>query len=205
MGLALTAVSGTFILISTGEAVAGNGNGGGGGGNSGGNGGGNSGGNSGGNGGGNSGGNGGGSNAGGNGGNGHGAIARELRNLNAMCANANAFANADPDSNIGRIAAYYTAQEAATDANAGLADATAALDAVGVSYPTLSAAEISALIATETDEAIIATLQLQLTYAEASALQAAGVEAEAQALSAATGDREISEEALAIFQEGCQK
>lgn len=190
MGMALTAVSGTFVLLGSGEAVAGNGN-------SGGNGRGNAGGRSGGNAGGK-----GGGNAGGNGG---GALASELGNLNAMCANANAFANAAPGSNIGLIGGYYTAQTAAAGANAALATTMAALDAAGEAYPTLSSAEINALIAAATDPVAIESLQRQLAYADASALQAAGAAAETEALSAATRGRTLSEEALAVFQAGCQR
>lgn len=198
MGMALTAVSGTFVLLGSGEAVAGNGNSGGNGrGNAGGSGRGNSGGRSGGNAGGK-----GGGNAGGNGG---GALARELGNLNAMCANANAFANAAPGSNIGLIGGYYTAQTAAAGANAALATTMAALDAAGEAYPTLSSAEINALIAAATDPVAIESLQRQLAYADASALQAAGAAAETEALSAATRGRTLSEEALAVFQAGCQR
>ena len=52
-----------------------------------------------------------------------GAIAKELKNLNAMCANENAFANASGESNIGLMAAFYSAQQDALGAEMALLDA----------------------------------------------------------------------------------
>lgn len=93
--------------------------------------------------------------------NGHGALASELKGLNAVHANANALANASPNSQVGRIALYrdaaletITAGEALADAETALSDAEAALsqkqaelDALNESHAGRSLAEIDAEIA----------------------------------------------------------
>lgn len=62
----------------------------------------------------------------------HGAIASELKGLNAAHANPNAFANASPNSQVGRIAAYQTAALATIEAGTAVQTATDVLaDAQG--------------------------------------------------------------------------
>lgn len=162
--------------------------------------------------------------------NGRGAIARELRNLNAMCANANAMANADPDSNVGRIASFYVAKADADTAAAGLpqewqnltaaeVDGTiSAIDQliadneieIGGLQETLATltpgiddtqiSEISGQIAALTQQNTVAAQQKEAlaSYGEA-------LDAQNEALTYATRGRELSEEALAAFEAGCQR
>lgn len=59
--------------------------------------------------------------------NAHGLLASELKGLNAVHANPNAFENANPNSQVGRIALYREAALAGKDAAAAVETATAAL------------------------------------------------------------------------------
>lgn len=131
-----------------------------------------------------------------------GAIAKELKNLNAMCANENAFANASSESNIGLMAAFYSAQQDALGAEMALLDAETVLTDNGEVYDGATAADIVAAIALldpAVDGEQIEALERQRAYAEASELLAA----ETAALADAVGDRDISDDALAVFEAGC--
>ena len=132
-----------------------------------------------------------------------GGIAKQLRNLNAMCANENAFASASSESNIGLMAGFYSAQQNALGAEMALMDAQTALTDSGEVYAGATTADIDAAIAALLDPvanaAEIAALGRQRAYAEASELLAV----ETAALAAAVGDRDISEDALAVFKAGC--
>lgn len=156
--------------------------------------------------------------------NGRGAIASELKNLNAMCANGNAMANANSNSNVGRINAFYVAK----------ADADTAFSSLPTEFQALSdddlAAQVTALNSLiATNEATILTLQSQLgtggddaaINSQITALQQENLlytqtastigsyltyaAARDLALDSATGGRELSEEALAVFEAGCQR
>ena len=156
--------------------------------------------------------------------NGRGAIASQLKNLNAMCANGNAMANANSNSNVGRINAFYVAK----------ADADTAFSNLPPEFQALSdddlAAQVTALNSLiATNEATILTLQSQLgtggddaaINSQITALQQENLlysqtastigsyltyAAERDlALDSATGGRELSEEALAVFEAGCQR
>ena len=168
---AISTASITALTFSADSAYAGNGNGNNGNGN--GNGGNN----------GNSGNNG---NAGnnGNGNNGHGSIASALGGLNAAHANENAFANASPNSRVGKIAAYRDAalltNELSTLAEAELA----ALNLLAV--PTRTSADIEAEIA-----AAVAGTDLTLLEAElAEALTYEGALSAYEAAAAAATEQE---------------
>ena len=156
--------------------------------------------------------------------NGRGAIASQLKNLNAMCANGNAMANANSNSNVGRINAFYVAK----------ADADTAFSSLPPEFQALSdddlAAQVTALNSLiATNEATILTLQSQLgtggddaaINSQITALQQENLlytqtastigsyltyaAARDLALDSATGGRELSEEALAVFEAGCQR
>ena len=67
--------------------------------------------------------------------NNHGALASELKGLNAAHASEQAFANASPNSRVGRIAAYRNAVLGAAGAGAALTEAEAALLAFDAETP----------------------------------------------------------------------
>lgn len=159
--------------------------------------------------------------------NGRGAIASELRNLNAMCANGNAMANASPDSNVGQINTFYVAK-AEADAIAETlpeeyrdlseteiaATMVAIVDLIDANNATITALE--AELATATDQTTIDTLNGQISTLQAQNATAQSqydgldaysdaISAESEALTVATRGRELSEEALAYFEAGCQR
>lgn len=158
---------------------------------------------------GNSGGNGGGNSQGGNGNdngkaegkkgadNGKGSLASELKGMNAVHANPKALENADPNSQVGKIAAYrdaalvtQTAEKAVETAEAALAAAAAALtaaEAMPISTPEEIAARDAAI---EAASAAVETAKAELEAAAA---------AEDAALLLATGGDVLSDEALAYI------
>jgi hypothetical protein len=75
----------------------------------------------------------------------HGALASELKGLNAAHASSNAMANADPESQVGRIALYRDAA-LLTIEKAALVDQLAE-DLAGLPVPTRTVADIDAEIA----------------------------------------------------------
>jgi hypothetical protein len=93
----------------------------------------------------------------------HGSITSQLGALNAAHASAKAFANASPNSRIGKIKAYYIANQLAVTAatTAGLTDAAALRDAFEGSAPASVLDAYEALQANPTDPA------LQVAYANA--------------------------------------
>lgn len=168
------------------------------------------------------------SNAGGN----RGTIARELKNLNAFCANENAFANASADSNIGRIGNYFTTKAETEGAEELLIAAETALADAGESFgggthesivaegdaligEQSSLMEELATLQLEEDAARIAEIDSRLLAINAEllalarqmdyAIAADQLDERARALDAATGGRVLSEEALAVFEAGCPR
>ena len=135
-----------------------------------------------------------------------GDIASELKGMNAVRANPNALINANPDSEVGRIAAYRDAalitQQAATAAETALADLVAARQtlAVAEAMPALTAEEIvarDAAIAVASSTIIAATTAL----ATADDALATATGAEEIALLRATDGRVLSPEALAYVRQ----
>lgn len=135
-----------------------------------------------------------------------GDIASELKGMNAVRANPNALINANPDSEVGRIAAYRDAalitQQAATAAETALADLVAARQtlAVAEAMPALTAEEIvarDAAIAVASSTIIAATTAL----ATADDALATATGAEEVALLRATDGRILSPEALAYVRQ----
>lgn len=123
--------------------------------------------------------------------NGRGAIARELKGLNAAHASPNALANASPNSMPGKLREFRDATLAERDYDAQIADSQATYDAL-----------------LQMTEERFAELNPDLNYAEALAASlanldalksaSAGAEAErASALDALTGGRQISDAAMA--------
>ncbi|MFN0115442.1 MAG: hypothetical protein ACKVPY_12270 [Paracoccaceae bacterium] len=76
----------------------------------------------------------------------HGAIASELKGLNAYHASAQAFANASPNSQVGRIAAYREAAVATQEAQAAADEAQSALDTANGALTDLNS-QLSDLVA----------------------------------------------------------
>lgn len=135
-----------------------------------------------------------------------GDIASELKGMNAVRANPNALINANPDSEVGRIAAYRDAalitQQAATSAETALADLVAARQSLAIAeaMPALTAEEIvarDAAIAAASSAIIEATTAL--VAADDSLATAAS--AEEAALLRATDGRILSPEALAYVRQ----
>ena len=127
--------------------------------------------------------------------NGKGKIASKLGALNAAHASAQAFAHASPNSRIGRIAAYYHANEAAAEAAAAASEAQANLDLVKA--VTAAQAEIDALDPTDPDyDANLAAAQTKLTEAQAAAI-AAGLDGVTEADAQAAADAAAAEAAAA--------
>ena len=145
----------------------------------------------------------------------HGALAAELKGLNAVKANPNALEHAAPGSQVGRIAAYRDAaliteqlHRDLTQANLALAAlpvparniatvdaAIAALDTTAADYP-------GALAMLQAERAVIVTYRHAVTAAEAAelAVTAAQVTEDAALLTASDG-RVLSDAALAYIRE----
>ena len=145
--------------------------------------------------------------------NGNGALASELKGLNAVKANPNALDHAAPNSQVGRIAAYRDAAQITVSAKADLAAAETALAGLEVPVRGVDAidAEIAALDpnAAGYDDAL-AALQAERANAEAYAEAVAAVdlateqlgtagETEEAALLTASGGRPLSDEAIAYI------
>jgi hypothetical protein len=142
-----------------------------------------------------------------------GALASELKGLNAVMANPNALEHAAPNSQVGRIAAYRDAAEITIEAQAALDEAEAALE--GMDAPTRSVDEIEAEIAAldpaadgyaEALEVLEAERDNAEAYADAviavdlaTAQLLAADEDEKAALLVASGGRELSDEAIAYI------
>jgi hypothetical protein len=154
-------------------------------------------------------------------GNGRGAIASELKGLNACHASEQARANAAPESQVGRIAAYATAAEAADSAQDAIVTANENLAAYDEAYLDVKA-EIEADYADfdlslQENAALAAELTTRLEEAEQAysdgrtalveAVTAANDAAEgaqtaaADAFRAASNGRELSPEARAALDE----
>lgn len=156
--------------------------------------------------------------------NGRGAIASELKNLNAMCANGNAMTNANSNSNVGRINAFYVAKADADTAFASLpsefqtltddqlaAQVTALNGLIATNEATIST--LQGQLGTGGDDAVIngqiATLEQEnLLYTQTASTIGSYLNSAAErdaALDSATGGRELSPEAMAVFEAGCQR
>jgi hypothetical protein len=146
----------------------------------------------------------------------HGALASELKGLNAAHASPMALANAAPNSQVGRIAAYAGAVQAVAAAQETLAALEADLAALSQESPRPSAdiqAEIDALADPEGADAEAAAslteeLAAALSHEESTGALTAEIKAlaaeiaaseqlQADALLAAAGGRTLSPEALA--------
>lgn len=142
-----------------------------------------------------------------------GLLASELKGLNAVKANPNALAHANPNSQVGRIAAYKTAALANIGTSEAITKAQEELSLLPV--PSRSLAEIHAEIealdpAAANYEDILAALKAErgaaLTYFAAQDTLAAAIAKaetaqanEAAALLIASGGRELSDEAVAYI------
>lgn len=143
--------------------------------------------------------------------NAHGKMASELKGLNAYHASETAFANASPNSQVGRIAAYreaaletVAAGEAAAEAAAALEEATAALSAseqaladLDQNYSGRTTAEIDADIAAldpaATDyQSSLDALNAERTAAETYETDRAALETEIATNEAAVADAETA-------------
>lgn len=131
-----------------------------------------------------------------------GALASELKGMNAVHANPNALLNADPDSQVGRIAAYRDAALATTDAADAVHTAQVNLTAAegqmatAKAMPATTQAEIDARNAAITAaEIAISTATTDLGIADGLLQDAADLED--AALLTATEGRVLSDEALA--------
>lgn len=147
------------------------------------------------------------------GGNSNGALASELKGLNAVKANPNALENAAPNSQVGRIAAYQDAAVLTIEAQASLDEAEATV--AGLHVPARGTDEIDAVIAALDPHAEgyaedLASLQAERDAAEAyedavAAVQLAtddyeqATETEKAALLTASDGRELSDEAIAYI------
>lgn len=146
---------------------------------------------------------------------GNGALASELKGLNAVKANANALANAAPNSQVGRIALYRDAALLSVEKAKALEEASLAL--AGLTPPTRTVEEIDVAIGlldpnAEGYAAALAALQQEkadaIAYGEAAAAAealalelAAAEEAEAAALLSASNGRILSDEAIAYIRD----
>ncbi len=152
--------------------------------------------------------------------NAHGLLASELKGLNAAHANPNALANASPNSQVGRLAAYRDAALAAVGAQAAIDDANDALAAFDAADQGRTIAEIETDIAALDpaaegyDPALLEALNAELTaaqtrdedraalvdaIADAETAAAGAGETEAEALLAAANGRTLSPEAIAYI------
>ena len=143
----------------------------------------------------------------------HGDLASELKGLNAVKANPNALEHASPNSQVGRIATYRDAAEVTIGAQAALEEAAEALADLPV--PERGTDEIDAAIAELDPNAAgyaeeLAALQEERAIAEEyeDAVEAVAdaaeqvdeaAETEKAALLAASGGRELSDEAIAYI------
>ncbi|OWY02660.1 hypothetical protein B6V75_12300 [Thioclava sp. F1Mire-8] len=148
----------------------------------------------------------------------HGALASELKGLNAAHASATALANASPNSQVGRIAAYRDTVLAAAEAEQNLTDAQDALAALesqdvrsvediqtdidaldpeAEGYDAQLAPLEEELAAATTYEADLAAAQQKVTDLETEIANSATNENDA--LLAASNGRELSPEALAYL------
>ncbi|WP_212522894.1 hypothetical protein [Actibacterium sp. MT2.3-13A] len=121
---------------------------------------------------------------------GRGALASELKGLNAAHASPQALANASPDSQVGRIAAYRdailaeeTARQDLELADQNLADARDALATLQSEYSGRSAADIqqeldAALAAQTVDQDAVDALEAELAEAEAHEADVAALESD---------------------------
>lgn len=153
-------------------------------------------------------------------GNGRGAVASELKGLNACHASDQARASADPESQVGRIAAYASAAEQTETARADWSTAKDEYDALLADYEAgRTSAEIQLDIdgldpASESYQADLAALEVDLAQAQADEAELqdratalndtleiyeAAAEQERTALSGASGGRELSDEAKAAL------
>lgn len=134
--------------------------------------------------------------------NGNGALASELAGMNAVHANPKALENADPNSQVGRIATYREAAVATQGATTAVAQADVDLQAANGLMATAEAMPAT------TDEEIAARDQAiadaqaaidaaNVALADATAALTTAAETEEAALTEATGGRELSAEALA--------
>lgn len=144
---------------------------------------------------------------------GNGALASELKGLNAVKANPNALEHAAPNSQVGRIAAYRDAAQASINAQTALTDAETALAGLEVPARDIEAidGDIAALDPNSAGYADdLAALQAERTNAKAYTDAMAAVdlatkqlatsgETEQAALLAASGGRELSDEAIAYI------
>lgn len=123
--------------------------------------------------------------------NGRGHLARELRGLNAAHANANALANASPNSMPGKLNAYRQAQE-------GFAGVIAIQDATYAEYQRLiglTEEEIEIEFPDGGYEDAVTNAAIEYETAQANAVEAQTTADES--LSVLTGGRELSDAALA--------
>lgn len=152
----------------------------------------------------------------------HGLLASELKGLNAAHANPNALANANPSSQVGRLATYRDAAIAATEAQGAIDAADAALTVFDEANQGRSVTDIDADIAALDptaegyDPAQLDALNAELAAAQTrdidravladavaaaeTALATAGA-TEADALLAASKGRELSPEAIAYIRD----
>jgi hypothetical protein len=136
--------------------------------------------------------------------NGNGALASELKGMNAVHANPNALKNADPNSQVGKIAAYQNAALATQAAELAVETAASNLAAaqnglaVAEALPASTPEEITAR------DAAIAAANLAIADATTAVGTAnteleLAVAAEDAALLTATGSEPLSDEALAYI------
>ena len=153
--------------------------------------------------------------------NGRGAIASELKNLNAFCANENAFANAADDSNIGQIRAYQQASaevetyDASVRAALGLSETDPITDAQidgAIAYYEAEIARLEAELAaiangTLTDDGADRAGQIALLEASIDTFEAYDDAAtrKEETLLVATRGRTLSAEAQAYLDAGCPR
>lgn len=144
------------------------------------------------------------SNNGADNGKGHGDLASELKGMNAVHANPKALENADPNSQVGKIAAYRDAAVATQDAENAVKDAesdlTAAQEALlaAEALPTTTDEEKAAqeaAIAAAKDAVAEATVAVETAKAELDTAAAA----EDAALLVASDGRTLSDEAIAYI------
>ena len=137
-----------------------------------------------------------------------GALASELKGLNAAHANPTALDNADPDSQVGRIATYRDAAQDTQDAQATVDGTQQAIDDLVAAYDGRSTDEILADIdALDPDDDgyddALAELEAELEQAEAHEAELAELEAElAEALLAYDTALADEEEALLAASDG---
>lgn len=144
---------------------------------------------------------------------GNGALASELKGLNAVKANPNALLHANPNSQVGRIATYYQAALATKDAQAEQDEAAAALTlataavkdakrdlATALNIGTATDAEIAALKQAIRDAKAAAAVA-QADYDATAAAIAAQEQAEQDALLVASDGRTLSDDAVAYLRD----